>query len=390
MTMLLETDALAAAQALAPELSDRAQEGELLGTMPADLVEKARDAGLFGLMTPRSLGGLELAPREVIDVFEALCRADGSAGWTIIIGNATAFFTWFEPEIAAALLAGRRETIGAGCFAPTGKLIDRGDGAFDFTGRWSFASGCCHADGFFLGGFVMDGDQPRMIEGFGPDWRFAYVPAEAVEIIDNWDVAGLRGTGSNDVSVAGAVVNERHTIAPFRVRARHENALARFPLFTLVGVQFAAVPLGIGRRALDELLALAPTKARVGSMTPIGGDADMQVSIAQADAALRAARGYVCETVDDAYATARAGAPPTIEQRARVQVAVQNAMRAGLAAVDLAFSAGGASALRNDNVLQRCFRDLHAAAQHAYFSPASWKRYTKVLLGTEREQLFML
>jgi alkylation response protein AidB-like acyl-CoA dehydrogenase len=390
MTMLLETDVFAAARALATELGERAQEGDLLGTMPADLVEKARDAGLFSLMTPRSLGGLELAPREVIGVLEELCRADGSAGWTIIIGNGTSFFAWFEPDVAAALLARPRQTIGAGAFAPTGRFIDRGDGTFDFTGRWSFVSGCRHADGFFLGGFVMEGDQPRLLEGFGPDWRLAYVPAEAVEIIDNWDVAGLRGTGSNDVSVASAVVDERHTIAPFREGARHDNALSRFPLFTLVGVQFASVPLGIGRRALDELLAIAPTKVRVGSMTPIGGDADMQLSIAQVDAALRAARVYVFETIDEAYATALGGAAPTIEQRARVQVAVQNAMRAGLAAVDLAFAAGGANALRNDNVLQRCFRDLHAAAQHAYFSPASWKRYTRVLLGTEREQLFML
>jgi alkylation response protein AidB-like acyl-CoA dehydrogenase len=192
------------------------------------------------------------------------------------------------------------------------------------------------------------------------------------------------------VSVADAIVDERHTIAPFREPARHDNALARFPLFTLVGVQFAAVPLGIGRRALDELLAIAPTKMRVGSMVPIGGEADVQVSVARADAALRAARAYVGEAVDDAYATALTGDVPTIEQRARVQVAVQNAMRAGLEAVDLAFAAGGAGALRNDNVLQRCFRDLHAAAQHVYFSPASWKRYTKVLLGTEREQLFLL
>jgi hypothetical protein len=129
----------------------------------------------------------------------------------------------------------------------------------------------------------------------------------------------------------------------------------------------------------------------IGCSTLRGTDGSARrESSAGADAALRAARAYAGETIDDAYGTALAGDVPTIEQRARLQVAVQNAMRPGLAAVDLAFAAGGASALRNDNVLQRCFRDLHAAAQHAYFSPGAWKRYTKVLLGTEREQLFML
>lgn len=390
--MHLNSDArtLAAAQALAPELSDRALEAERLGTLPRDLVEKARDAHLFGLTTPNALGGLELGPRAIVATVEELCRADGSAGWTIMIGTATGLFAWFDPEIGTQLLDGMCDPITAASFAPMGTLSDRGDGTFVFGGRWPFVSGCRHADRFLLGGFVMDGDHPRVIDGVGPDWRLAHVPVDEVEIIDNWDVAGLRGTGSNDVAVSHVIVDERHTVAPFGHPSRHPTTLARFPFFTLIGMKLAGVPLGIGRRALDELIAMASCKGRAGSLTPIGDDADMQLAIAQADAELRAARAFVLEALDEAYDTAVCGDVPTMEQRGRIQVAAQNAMRAGITAVDLAFAAGGASALRNDNVLQRCFRDLHAASQHVYFSPSAWKRYTKVLLGTGHAEHQML
>jgi alkylation response protein AidB-like acyl-CoA dehydrogenase len=393
MTTLLldtDTDTLRAARALAPELSERALETEQLGTLPRDLVEKARAAHLFGLLTPRALGGLELPPRPAVETLEELCRADGSAGWAILIGNATSFFSWFDPAIGAELFEGAAEPAGAGAFAPAGRLVDQGDGTFVLNGRWPFVSGCRHADRFLLGAFVMDGDQPRIIDGVGPDWRLAHVRAADVEIIDNWDVAGLRGTGSNDVAVSGVIVEDRHTIAPFGQPARHDTPTCRFPFFTLVGMKFAAVPLGIGRRALDELLAIAATKIRVGTFTPLGDAADVQLGMARADGALRAARAFVFESIDDAYATALAGDVPSVEQRARIQLAANNAMRAGLDAVDFAFATAGASALRNDNALQRCFRDLHAAAQHAYFSTNAWKRYTRVVLGTEREQLNML
>jgi alkylation response protein AidB-like acyl-CoA dehydrogenase len=352
-------------------------------------VEKARDAHLFGLTTPRALGGLELAPREIVETIEELCRADGSSGWTIMIGTATGLFSWFDPAIAAELLAGADRPVTAASFAPTGRLVDRGDGTYSLTGRWPFVSGCRHADRIMLGGFVFDGDRPRITDA-GPDWRLAHVPVDQVEIIENWDVAGLRGTGSNDVAVADVIVEDRHTVSPFGKPARQDTALARFPFFTFIGMKMAGVPLGIGRRALDELFAMAPTKARGGSLSPIGDDADMQLAVAEADAALRAARAFVLESLDDAYGTALCGNVPSVEQRARIQLAAQNAMRAGIAAVDLAFAAGGASALRNDNVLQRCFRDLHAASQHVYFSPSAWKRYTKVMLGTGDAELYML
>jgi indole-3-acetate monooxygenase len=382
-------EVLDAARGLAPELSARAAEGEAAGTLPADLVEHARALGLFRTIQPRALGGLELEPAAIVEIVEELSRADGSAGWTVMIGSGGAGFSaWLEPDVALDLFGTDADIVAASVFAPTGRALPSGDGQFAVEGRWPFASGCRHADWFLNGVFVFDGDAPRMIADRGPDWRLAYLPRAAAQIDDNWDVLGLRGTGSNDVA-ASATVAEEHTISPFFEPARQPGPLWRLPFFTLVGVCLVGVPLGIARRALDEFIQLAPTKARGGSFEPIGHDPATQADLARADAAVRSARAFVFDAIGAVWETARAGDVPTIDQRARLQLAAQHAMRTAVASVDCVFTATGASAVHATHPLQRCFRDIHTAKQHLYFGDAALQRYAKTRLGIDQPTFMM-
>lgn len=373
---------LAAARAIAPRLSERAREGDELRTLPPDLVTELREAGMFELATPRVLGGAELPPAAIVEVTEELCRADGSAGWTTLIGNSTAFLAWLEPTVAAELLAGMHRPIGAAVFAPTGRL--QGDHAFRLDGRWGFSSGSAHADLFMNGAIVHDGDRPRILPDRGPDWRLAVVPAASARVIENWDAVGLRGTGSHDVVIDGLAVPAIHTFSPFSSPARHDGPLWRFPFFTLVGVTMVGFPLGVARRALDELARFAPTKVRPPSSAPIAEDGDLQIALTRAEGALQSARAFVLDALGELWTTACLGDVPSDAQRARFLLATQQAMRAAVEAVDTAFSFGGVGALHADHPLQRCFRDIHAAAQHIYFSPAAAKRYAKTRLGIDQ------
>ncbi|WP_329050462.1 acyl-CoA dehydrogenase family protein [Amycolatopsis sp. NBC_01488] len=368
------TDAVTAARELAPELSARAVEGEQLQTMPRDLVERARTAGLFHLATPRALGGQELPPAAIVEVIEELSRADGSAGWTITIGNGSAFLAWLDPAVAADLLTGTPDPIGGGVFAPTGRLTPDGAGKFALAGRWAFCSGSPHADLFFNGAFA--GGDPR-------DWRLAVVPAAEVRVLENWDVSGLRGTGSHDVAIE-AIVREEHTISPFTEPARHDGPLWRFPFFTFIGTLMAGVPLGIARRALDEFTAFAPAKFRPPGPGPIAEDGDVQIALTRAEGRLRSARAFVFDALGSLWETACAGDVPNVRERGQLLLATQQAMRASLSAVNIAFGFAGAGALHADQPMQRCFRDLHAASQHIYFSAAASKRYAKLRLGIDQ------
>ncbi|MGI5127657.1 acyl-CoA dehydrogenase family protein [Pseudonocardia sp. CA-107938] len=383
--MFTDLAPLDAARTLASPFSARAREAERACTMPADLVADVRRAGLFNLTTPRILGGLELPPQQTVEVIEEVSRADGSAGWTILIGNATGFLAWLDPHVAAQLLAARTDTVAAGVFAPMGRFTDTAPGTFRLDGRWGFASGSPHADWFWGGGFVLDGPGPRIVPGHGPDWRLGIVPTSAVTIVETWDCAGLRGTGSHDVVVDAVPVPHEHTIAPFREPARHDGPLWRLPFFTFVGTQMVGFPLGVARRALDELTAIATAKARPPSPLPIGHDGDVQIAITRAEAALQSARALVVDALGGVWESALAGNVPDVHRRARFLLATQNAMRTAVEVVTAAVGLGGTAGMHADHPLQRCLRDIHAADQHIYFSQAASKRYAMTRLGIEQD-----
>ena len=306
-------------------------------------------------------------------------RADGSAGWTIVIGNSTAFFAWLDPEVARELIGDDPDFVSTSMWAPLGRAAPDGSGRFAVSGRWPFNSGCPHAAWLQVGVMVTGTDSPRP-DG-APDWRFAFVPARAALIEDTWDAMGLRGTGSHHLSLADLTVPAEHLAAPFFESARHDGALWRIPLITLAAMFLAAVPLGIARRALDEFAVIATSKVRGPATQSIGHDADAQRQLARAEGALASARSFLFDTIAGTWATAGRGDEPDLEQRALVLLAANQAMRAATEAVDRVFRLAGADAVYAHHPLQRCFRDIHTAGQHILFGAGRDQAYAKVRLG---------
>jgi indole-3-acetate monooxygenase len=386
MAVSARSGPVAEARRLAPEVSARAQEAEDARTMPRELVEQLRAAGLFQLAMPAALGGLECDLLTTFAVIEELSRADGSAGWTAFIGNGSAFVAWLEPEVAKEIVSVRPDFIQAGVFAPTATATPDGDGGLVIDGRWAFNSGCMHADWFINGVIVMDGNAPRMRAPGIPDWRFAFLPPESVEIIDTWRVSGLRGTGSHDSAAHGVVVPEERTIAPFFSAARFDGALYRLPFTTFLSPLLAGFVLGVARRALDEVTVLAAKKSRVVPPGPTMAEDDaFQIELSRLEAAVRSARAYVVESLGSTWATVSDGDDVTLEQRAEVLLAVLHAARVARTSVDQAFALAGGGALYDSNPMQRCARDIAAGTQHIFFNLSRWKTTGRVLLGRDPE-----
>jgi indole-3-acetate monooxygenase len=307
----------------------------------------------------------------------------GRAGWTTFIGNSTGFVAWLEPDIARELLAIRPDAVVASVFAPSGQAVPAGDGAFTVSGRWPFTSGAPHADWFANGVVVMDGDAPRMLERGGPDWRFAWMPAADVEVLDTWHAAGLRGTGSHDTAAAGVRVPEELTFMPFFASARVDDTLYRLPFFILILIFGGGFPLGVARRALEEFRTMTQTKSRRTDRRPLVEDETLQIEVARLEAALGSARAYVFDTVGEAWAAVSGGRPVTTKERAAVVLSVVHAFRAGRQVVDGVFELAGAGALYDSSPLQRCWRDLHAGSQHLAVSIGTERAAGRVALGLE-------
>jgi alkylation response protein AidB-like acyl-CoA dehydrogenase len=371
-------DVLEAAELLAPEIADRASEGERLGQLPDDLFTKLQDAGLVDLMLPKALGGLELDPLTVVEVITAISRADGSAGFTLLTLNATCYVAWLADDVARTVLAGEPRAV-ATVFAPRGNAVPQADGSLLVTGRWPFNTGCRNASWFCNGVMVMDGDKPAVVPPGRPDWRLVFAPREQCEILDTWHVAGLKGTGSNDTAMNGVRVPPEFTANPIFERPRHEGPLYRWSFFALMGVQFAGFPLGIARRALDEFIALAPTKSR-GSK-PLAQEQSVQLSIARCEGELRSAKAFVEDAMGTAWERTTAGEEMTMDDRVAVRLATGRAIRAGVEVVDTVFRLAGGGALYDRSPLQRCWRDINAGSHHGYFSEYHETRVGRALFG---------
>jgi len=371
----------ARADALAPEFRARAAEGETNRTMPADLAAKVKKAGLFRLSLPASLGGWEADPITLFEVIEKLSHADGSAGWTVLIGNNPSLMAWLDPGVAARLLNGNPDICASAAFAPLGRAVPDGNDSFTVTGRWPCNSGCPHSEWFLGGVLVMDGDQPRILSSGRPDYRFAWFPCTDGEIIDTWHAAGLKGTGSHDVAVHGITVPEELTCSPMFEPPRHDGPLYRLSFYNMISAHISGFPAGVGRRALDEFAAVANAKHRRSSPNPIADDPIIQNRFALVDGDLRAARAFFIEAMGELWETVTRGDSCDLRQRARVMSASQALHRAAIAAVDALLPLAGASAIYADNPIQRCSRDLHASSQHILFNADVLTDIGQVALG---------
>jgi alkylation response protein AidB-like acyl-CoA dehydrogenase len=204
-----------------------------------------------------------------------------------------------------------------------------------------------------------------------------------VELIDTWNAVGLRGTGSGDFRFDHVFVPAGRSAQPFTATPFVDCPLGRFPNFTLLASGVAAVTLGIGRRAIDEVVALARDKTPQFSSRSLAQSPLAQLDVARAEGALGSARSFLLDELDRSWRIASAGDRVDVTQRARIRIAAGHATAEAARAVDLAYHVGGGSSVFTTSPLQRCFRDVHTATQHLMVQPRSLETAGKVLLGVD-------
>ncbi|MCP3104616.1 acyl-CoA dehydrogenase family protein [Myxococcus sp. K15C18031901] len=370
---------LSTVEALAPDLSARSDEIEAARRLPQDLVDTLTRAGVFRMMVPREYGGLELPPTQSFQVIEALARADGAAGWCAMIGSATAMVAAWLPESAGRAIFSTPEVITGGVAAPLGRA-ERVEGGHRVTGRWPWASGGHHSHWMVGGAVVTEGGKPRMVREGVPETRLFLLPREHLVLHDTWFSSGLCGTGSGDMEVKDLFVPDDHGFSLF-ARPVLARPLYGFP-FGLLSLGIPAVALGIARRAIDALTALARQKTVVVERRLLAARPAVQEAVADAEAQVRSARAFTLEAIQAAYDEASRG-PVSLRARAELRLSLTHATRGAARAVDRMYEAAGGTAVFRESPLQRCFRDAHTITQHAMVAQPTLELTGGVLLGLE-------
>jgi alkylation response protein AidB-like acyl-CoA dehydrogenase len=340
------------------------------------------------MLVPVEFGGLEVEPLTLLRVLEEVAQADGATGWNLMISNSAGFIAPRLPPAGAEAIFGRNpDAVIAGSPRPEGQA-HHVTGGYRLTGRWPFASGIRNADWLMLGGAVVEDGVPRRTEAGGPETRLLFLPAAEGEILDNWHVIGLRGTGSSDVAVHDVFVPAEHSISG-PAQPRDDGRLFAMPQLSLWSAMTAAVPLGIARAAITALVEFAGTKTPRGSAVTLRERATVQADVARAEMLMRAGRAVLYETVVDIWRAVQARQPISPEQRVLVRAAAAHAADNAVQAVDLMYSAGGTTSIYTSSPLERCTRDVRVTTQHFLVSRWSLETAGRVLLGLEPDTPFL-
>jgi alkylation response protein AidB-like acyl-CoA dehydrogenase len=377
------SDLLDAVDTLAPRLRQAAAEVERERSLTESLVQAMADLGLYRMLLPRTLGGGEIDPLTYFDVVEALAQVDSAAAWSVLISTSTMAMTarGLPDETLAEMFSSPRQTIMAGSGPPRGRARAV-PGGYRLSGRWSQGSNILIARWIHVGCHLYEGDQPRLGVDGRPVYLRCVLPASQTEAVDTWDTTGMRGTGSHDFTITDAFVPEA------RVHGAFEESHRPQPLYQFVGwthVAHAALGLGIARVAVDEFIELAAGKQAtwLASEGRLASRTTIQAKVAQAEALVGSGRAYVREATRDTWDAVSRGSQPSAEQRAVYRLAIAHAMANAIQAVDLMYSAGGASAIYATSRLDRCLRDVHTAAAHVWVAPDTYELAGRLLLGLD-------
>lgn len=377
----LTFDPKATASSFTEEAYNRSEEIENARKLPADLATRLAEAGLFRMITPRYLSGYECTPRQVTETLETLAIADASVGWCTMIAATTAINAAYLNEDTAKEVYGDPNVITGGVLAPMGKAEIDGDD-YIVTGRWQWGSGTANCDWICGGCFVFEDGERKFVEGTQiPETRMMYFPRKDVELIDTWQVSGLKGTGSGDFAVDSLRISRSSSVSLVTDKPRVNNPLYKFPPFGLLAIGTCAVMMGNARGALNAFLKLAGSKKNQGSKRTLSERQVVQAETAKAEAAWRSARSYLYDELDKTWEIANSEGSIPLETRADLRLACTNMTRTSADVCRRVYDLGGGAALYLNNELQRRFRDAHAGTQHATTAPATYELAGRVLFG---------
>jgi alkylation response protein AidB-like acyl-CoA dehydrogenase len=349
--------------------------------VPIPVIRALQDAGVFRLLAPTGIGGHEVDPVTFLNVVEAASHADGSVGWCVMIGGCYATFGGMLPLEGARTIFGDPETISAGAFRPDGTAVEV-EGGYRVTGRWPLASGSSHANWYIAGCIVLRDGEPVIGPRGAPLMREFFFPASVTEIIDTWDSTGLRGTASHHYAVSDVFVPASHTMW-FQEPPANDAPLYRMPPVAMFATFIGAVSLGIARHAVDEFVTLAEAKTPALSPTVLADKPLAHDRLGRAHALVTGGRRYLTETLNDLWVRVQAGHAPTMADRGPLWLAATHAAHGALEAIELLYTAAGASSVYASSPLDRCLRDARTAVQHICTQEVHFELAGRQLLGRE-------
>lgn len=359
-----------------PRIRDHAREMELARRLDDELVADMDAAGLFSVLVPRRWDGAGLGPRDLNAVVEVLAHADVSTAWVTSFYNLHNWFLCrFPLDVQEKLYAGRSSVLAAAVLQQPG-TAEQVEGGFRVTGRWGYATGILHGSHALV---------PAVCDRV---MSWCLVERDELEILDDWDVAAMAGSGSVTIAAHAVFVPETRVIPVDRLMhptehpgAFHEEDAYRLP-FSALAICTASIYVG----ALDAGVDLA--RERLDRSSGPGGVPRierqmMRVNWVKARQTARVLRLVRDAATEDTIQIAGRGNPPTLEQEAQTQLDIMTLVQSAKEALRTLVDASGSSGYRSTDPLRRIANDIAMLSTHALNGEydVAMDRHARWLLG---------
>lgn len=377
-------DPVARARGLTDLVTAHADRAEAERRLPAAVARAFAEQGLYRIAAPQRCGGADETPMTQIETIATIAAADGSAGWNLMIGVES--FGLIAPGLGAcADLIADPMTVLCSSTAAVGRA-DAVPGGYRVTGQWPFVSGCHNAEVFGATVQLHENGQPVA----GAPLVYAMVPKSDYQILDTWDVSGMRGSGSHDVQVTGAFVPAARIVASMgggRALAATERAV--FPLAPRLAYNKVAVAIGIARAAVDCFGALARGKIPRFTSHALRDRGTAQRAAAMAEVRVQGGRAQLLAAVESMWNTVQSGAAPHAIDLASFQALCSMTVADLCEAVDRLADAAGTTANFRGHPLDRASRDIRVVRQHASVASHHIEDAGRVMLGLKGNGLML-
>jgi 3-hydroxy-9,10-secoandrosta-1,3,5(10)-triene-9,17-dione monooxygenase len=358
-----------------PELRARERAVLSAGQVSTATIEQLAAAGFFKVLQARRYGGYELPPQVYLDIARTLAEGCMSSAWVYAV---VAVHNWqlalFDDRAAQEVWARDAGTRISSSYMPVGKVTPTA-GGYRLKGRWAFSSGSAHCDWVILGAVV-----PPASAGEPPEPRNFLVPRPDYRVVENWDVMGLRGTGSNDIVVDDAFVPEHRTIREqdmFELRCpghtHNTSALYNIPFAQIFNRTVSTTSLGALRRALDCFIETTREKRATYTGERLARDTTIQYVVADVE---RTLDEQVLILSRDATALMEHASANTwtLEGRAALGSSTTATVSRCVGAIDKLMEFSGAKARYRGHPVQQAFLDIHCARAHVANNPYPYGR----------------
>ena len=364
--------------ALLAEITRRRDEFNELGHVPRDIVAMMKRAGIYRAATPTMFGGEPLSPAAFMRIVERIATADGSAAWVAAFGSANTYMASLPVETQRIIYAGGPDQVFAGGLHPAQKARTV-PGGWQVTGRWRFASGCMGADWIGVGIEVDGAANPDGTPGRSR-MLAAVAPAAEVEILPNWDVVGMQGTGSHDTRVTDKFYPEAWTFV------RGGGAVIDEPLFRYPAIGFqaevhAACNVGLARAALDLATEMGGVTKTITGAPRLADRGYYKLELARAEAAWRAARAFFYEAAEAGWESLIRGDEVSLAQANLIRLSATHAAHTCADVIMRAYRIAGMSAIHKGHRLQQIVRDSMVVTQHAFLAEGTLENAGAMLAG---------